>query len=58
MLQDQSKAITTDADNPVNQSELVANTCSRVKRGKNRCEQLTIYFGFATDWLRKWRENF
>ena len=26
------------------------------KRGKNACEQVTIGFGFASHWLRKWRE--
>ena len=46
---------TTDAVNPMNQSELVANTCSRRQARENAC---TIGFGFTSDWLRKWREIF
>ena len=23
---------------------------------ENACDQVTIVFGFASDWLRKWRE--
>ena len=42
----------------MNQSELVANACNRRQTRENVCEQVTIDFGFASDWLRKWRENF
>ena len=40
----------------MDQSELEANTCSAKSgktRAKKRCEN-----GFASDWLRKWREMF
>ena len=26
------------------------------KRGKNACDQVAIGFGFAPDWLSRWRE--
>ena len=37
----------------MNQSELEANTCSRRQARENACEQVTIGFGFSSDWLRK-----
>ena len=50
--------ITTDADNPVNQSELEANAAAGAKRGKTRASKVMIGFGFTSDWSRKWREIF
>ena len=50
--------ITELAGNPINQSELEVNTCSRRQARENACEQVTIGFGFTTDWPRKWREIF
>ena len=47
-----------DIDNLVNQSELEANICSRRQARENACEQVTIGFGFTSDWLTKWRESF
>ena len=35
----------------MNQSEIEANTCNRHQRRQNACEH-----GFASHWLRKWRE--
>ena len=49
--------MSTDADNPTNQSELVANTCSRRQARENVCEQVMIGFGFPSYWWRRWREN-
>ena len=43
-------------NNPMNQSELEANTCSRRQARKNACRQVTIGFGFTSAWWRKWRE--
>ena len=40
----------------MNQSELVANTCSWRQARENAFEQVTIGFSFTSDWLRKWRE--
>ncbi len=45
-------------DNPVNQSKLEANACSRHEARENVREQVTVGFGFTSDWLRKWREFF
>ena len=42
----------------MNQSELKANTFSRRQARKNACEQVTIGFGFTTDWLIMWRVFF
>ena len=47
-----------DTDNPVNQSKLEANTCSRHDAREDVHEQVTIGFGFTSDWLRNWREIF
>ena len=40
----------------MDQSELEANTCNRRQARENACERGTIGFGFASHWLRKWRE--
>ena len=42
----------------MNQSELEANTCRPCQARENTCEQITIGFGFTSDWSRKWRETF
>ena len=42
----------------MNQSEVEANTCSRRRERKNVCEEVTIAFGFTSDWLRKGRKIF
>ena len=40
----------------MNQSEFEASTCDRRQARENTCEQGAIGFGFASHWLRKWRE--
>ena len=45
-------------DNPVNQSKLEVITRSQHKAQENVHAQATIGFGFTSDWLTKWRENF
>ena len=40
----------------MNQSELEANACNRRQARENACERGTIGIGFASHWLRKWRE--
>ena len=45
-------------DNPVNQSKLEVITRSRYKARENVHARVTIGFGFTSDWLKKWRENF
>ena len=47
-----------DGGNPVNQSKLKVITCSRHKAQENVHVQAMIGFGFTSDWLKKWRENF
>ena len=42
----------------MNQWELEANTRNRRKARENVCGQVAIDFGFAPDWLTKWREFF
>ena len=42
----------------VNQSKLEVITRSRHKARENVHAQATIGFGFTSDWLKKWRENF
>ena len=42
----------------MNQSELEANTCGRRQARENACRQVTIGFGYISDWLIKWREIF
>ena len=43
---------------PVNQSKLEVITRSRHKARENVHTRATIGFGFTSDWLTKWRENF
>ena len=40
----------------MDQSEFEANTCKRRKARENACGQVMIDFGFASHWLKKWRE--
>ena len=47
-----------DGGNPVNQSKLEVITRSQHKARENVHAQATIGFGFNSDWLKKWRENF
>ena len=50
--------IKKDGDNPVNLSKLEVITRRRHKAWENVQTQATIGFGFTSDWLKKWRENF
>ncbi len=45
--------ITKHTDNPVNQSNLEANTCRRNEARENVRKRVTICSGFTSDWLRK-----
>ena len=42
----------------MNQWELKANTRNRRQGRENTCDQVTIGFGFASDWLSWWRKFF
>ena len=50
--------IKQDGDNPVHQSKLEVIKRSRLKARENVHARATIGFGFTSDWLKKWRENF
>ena len=41
--------ITTVADNPINQSELLANTCSQSPAQENTYKQVNIGFAFTSN---------
>ena len=47
-----------DGDNPVNQSKLEVIPRSRLKARENVHARAKIGFGFTSDRLKKWRENF
>ena len=40
----------------MNQSEIEADTSNKRQARENAYEEITIGFGFTSDWLRKWRE--
>ena len=50
--------ITTNANYPMSQSELEANTCNRRQARESTCEQVAIGLSLTSDWSRKWREIF
>ena len=47
-----------DGGNPVNQSKLEVITRSRQKAREKVHARAKIGFGFTSDWLKIWRENF
>ena len=52
------RPITTGADSTMNQSQFLAITCNSLKvREKSRVHG-EIGFGFASHWLKNWRESF
>ena len=48
-----TKAVTMAQHEP---KDLEANTRSRRQARENACDQATFGFGFASDWLSRWRE--
>jgi len=48
--------VTNYADNPVYQSKLEANTCSRREGRENVRERVMTCSFLTSDWFRKWRE--
>ena len=40
----------------MNQWELKANTRNQHQAQENACDQVVLGFGFASDWLSRWRE--
>ena len=52
------RPITTGTNTSMNQSQLLAITCnSREEREKSRVHG-AIGFGFASHWLKNWRDSF
>ena len=54
------RPITTGAGSAMNQSQFLAITCNSLKaREKSRVHgEIGFGFGFASDWLKNWRESF
>ena len=52
------RPITTGADSAMNQSQFIAITCTSLKaREKSRVHGANA-FGFASHWLKNWRDFF
>ena len=52
------RPITTGANSAVNQSQFTAITCNSLKGREKSCVHGVIGFGFASHWLKNWRESF
>ena len=52
------RPITTGADSAMNQSQFLAITCNSLKAREKSRVQGAIGFGFASHWLKNWRESF
>ena len=52
------RAITTGAESEMNQSQFLAITCNSLKVWEKSRVHNAIGFGFASHWLKNWRESF
>ena len=52
------RPITTGANSVMNQSQSLAITCNSLKAREKSCVHGAIGFGFASNWLKNWRESF
>ena len=52
------RPITTGADSAMNQSQFLAITCNSLKAREKSGVLGAIGFGFASHWLKFWRESF
>ena len=50
--------ITTNVNNMMNQWKLEENIRNQRQARENACDQAAIGFGFASDWLSRWRKIF
>ena len=50
--------IKTGANSVINQSQFLAITCNSLKAQEKSCVHGAIGFGFASHWLKNWRESF
>ena len=51
------RPITTGTNSAMNQSQFLAITCNSLKAREKSRVQGTIGFGFASHWLKNWRES-
>ena len=52
------RPMTTGAANEMNQSQFLAITCNSLKARERSRVHGAIGFGFASHWLKNWRESF
>ena len=52
------RPITTGADSVMNQSQFLAITCNSLETREKSRVRGAIGFGFASHWLKNWRESF
>ena len=52
------RPIATGADSAMNQSQFLAITCNSFKAWEKSRVHGAIGFGFASHWLKNWRESF
>ena len=52
------RPITTGANSAINQSQFLAITCNSLKAQEKSRVHGAIGFGFASHWLKNWRESF
>ena len=52
------RPITTGADSAMNQSQFLAITCNSLEAREESRVHGAIGFGFASHWLKNWRESF
>ena len=52
------RPITTGADSATNQSQFLEITCNTLKTREKSRVRGAIGFGFASHWLKNWRESF
>ena len=52
------RPITTGANSAMNQSQFLEVTCNSLKAREKLRVHGTIGFGFASHWLKNWRESF
>ena len=52
------RPITTGADSAMNQSQFLAITCNSLKAREKSRVHGAIGFGFASHWLKNWRDSF
>ena len=52
------RPITTGADSAVNQSQFLAVACNLLEAREKSRVHGAISFGFASHWLKNWRESF